>query len=108
MGDGVNDTVWEGGGINVGNRFHSVALSGTTTIAQNILIRSGAYHTDAQFGIGAIWFYAADSAMTGKIDVNNNEIDDSSYAAIQFVGSNISNIVFNTNTIKQTGTFAFQ
>lgn len=104
----VTDTLWQGGGIHVGNHFHSVSISGMTTIAHNLLIRTGSYHMDAQFGVGAIWFYAADSAMTGSINVNNNEIDDSSYEAIQFVGLNITNTVFDTNNINQTGTFGLQ
>ncbi len=108
IGNVVTDTLWQGGGIHVGNRFHSVGISGTTTITRNVLVRTGSYHTDAQFGVGAIWFYAADSAMTGNINITHNQIEDSSYEAIQFVGLKITNLVFDTNTINQTGTFGLQ
>ena len=35
------DTVTQGGGIHVGNRFGSVPVSGTTTIAGDVLLRAG-------------------------------------------------------------------
>jgi hypothetical protein len=108
IGNIVTDTLWNGGGIHVGNRFKAVGVGGTTIVDDNLLIRTGSYHTDAQLGIGAIWFYAADSAMSGTITLNNNEINDSSYAAILFVGLEISNVTFNGATINRTGTFGVQ
>src|SRR5262249_53984097 len=104
----VSETLTEGGGIHVGNRFKSVALSGTTTIARNTLVRSGNYAPTLHFGVGAIWFYALDSALTGAIIVSDLEIDDSPYEAIQFTGLNVSNVSFNKVRINRTGTFAIQ
>src|SRR5262249_33898357 len=60
------------------------------------------------FGVGAIWFYALDSAMKGTITVSDLEIDDSPYEAIQFTGRNVANVSFNNVTINRTGTFAIQ
>ena len=74
----ATDTITQGGGIQVGNRFSAVPLSGTTTIANNTLVRTGTLDPNWQFGVGAIWFYASDGAdMTGTINVDNNTILDS-------------------------------
>jgi hypothetical protein len=64
-----------GGGIQVGNRFSAVPLSGTTTIDNNTLVRTGTLDPNWKFGVGAIWFYASDSEnMTGTINVDHNTI----------------------------------
>ncbi|HEY4035118.1 MAG TPA: malectin domain-containing carbohydrate-binding protein [Ktedonobacteraceae bacterium] len=104
----VSDTITQGGGIHIGNRFNAVPLSGTTTIARNTLVRTGVLDPNWQFGVGAMWFYALDSAMTGKINVTDDEIDDSSYEAIHFIGSNITNVTFNHININTASTFAIQ
>src|SRR5258708_20435182 len=102
----VSDTLTEGGGIHVGNRFKSVALSGTTTVATNTIVSGGNYAPALHYGVGAIWFYALDSDMNGMITVSDLEIDDSPYEAIQFTGLNVSNLSFDNVTINRTGTFA--
>ncbi len=104
----VSDTLTEGGGIHVGNRFKSVPLSGVTTIARNTIARGGNNALTLHFGVGAIWFYAVDAAMTGTINVSDLEIYDSTYEAIQFVGLKVSNLTFNNVKIERTGTFAIQ
>ncbi len=104
----VSDSLTEGGGIHVGNRFKAVALSGVTTIARNTIVRGGDYEINWHGGVGAIWFYAVDSALTGTINVSDLEIDDSPYEAIHFTGLNVSNVTFNNVTINRTGTFAIQ
>ncbi|MHB8625238.1 MAG: glycosyl hydrolase family 28-related protein [Aggregatilineales bacterium] len=104
----VSDTLSQGGGIHVGNRFKSVPLSGATTIARNTVVRGGDLDPNWHYGVGAIWFYALDSAMTGTINVNDDEIDDSSYEAIQFTGLSITNVTFNNVNINGAGTFAVQ
>ncbi len=104
----VSDTLTEGGGIHVGNRFKSVPLNGTTTIARNTIIRGGNNAPTLHFGVGAIWFYALDSAMTGTIAVSDLAIIDSTYAAIQFAGKSVSNVSFSNVKITGTGTFAIQ
>jgi hypothetical protein len=104
----VADTLTEGGGIHVGNRFKSVAISDTTTIARNTLIRTGVLDPNWHFGVGAIWFYALDTPMSGAINVSDNQIEDSSYEAIQFTGLKITNVSIDHVNIKRTGTFAIQ
>jgi Pectate lyase superfamily protein len=104
----VSDTVTQGGGIHIGNRFNSVPLSGTNLVARNRFVRAGSFDPNWRFGVGAIWFYALDSAMTGTINVDDNLIDDSSYAAVQFIGSRVTNVTFNNDLINHAGTYALQ
>ncbi|HYZ55109.1 MAG TPA: choice-of-anchor D domain-containing protein, partial [Streptosporangiaceae bacterium] len=70
------------------------------------------------FGVGAIWFYASDEAMTGTINVDNNTILDSPYDAFGFVGDYIpggnppakaiTNVFINGATVRNVGTFVVQ
>jgi len=98
----------QGGGYHVGNRFSSIPLSGITTISGNKSLRIGDIDPNWQFGVGALWFYGLDSAMTGTINVSNNELDDSSYEAIMFIGTGVSNVNFTNNNVNGTGTFVLQ
>jgi hypothetical protein len=104
----ISDTLTQGGGIHVGNRFNSVPISGTTTIARNTLVRTGSFDPNWRYGIGAIWLYSLDAAMTGNIDISDNEIDDSSYEAIQFTGKSVSNVTLTNDHINGAGTYAVQ
>jgi hypothetical protein len=119
VNDYGTDTVTQGGGIQVGNRFSSVPLSGTTTIADNTLVRTGTLDPNWKFGVGAIWFYASDGAdMTGTINVDDNTILDSPYDAFGFVGDYIpnatppayaiDNVHINDDIVHNVGTFVFQ
>jgi hypothetical protein len=113
------DTITQGGGIQVGNRFSAVPLAGTTTIADNTLVRTGTLDPNWKFGVGAIWFYASDGEdMTGTINVDHNTILDSPYDAFGFVGDYIpnatppayaiDNVHINDNVVRNVGTFVFQ
>jgi hypothetical protein len=102
------DTVTQGGGVHVGNRFGSVALAGTTRISGDLLVRTGDLVPNSPTEIGALWFYAADEPMTGAIEVRDENLSDSSYAAIQFVGQSITNVTLDRVTIHRAGTFALQ
>jgi hypothetical protein len=115
--DYATDTVTQGGGIQVGNRFSAVPLSGTTLIADNTLVRTGTLDPNWHFGVGAIWFYASDEAMTGTINVDDNTILDSPYDAFGFVGDYIpgtppakaiTNVFINGAVVRNVGTFVVQ
>jgi hypothetical protein len=117
-GNYATDTVTQGGGIQVGNRFAAVPLSGTTLIAGNTLVRTGTLDPNWHFGVGAIWFYASDEDMTGTINVDNNTILDSPYDAFGFVGDYIpggnppakaiTNVFINGAIVRNVGTFVAQ
>ncbi|PTT67104.1 discoidin domain-containing protein [Arthrobacter sp. HMWF013] len=104
----VTDTLTQGGGIQIANRFGAVPLAGTTTVEGNELLRTGSLDLFSHIGNGALWFWAGDGAMSGTVNVRNNTITDSSYEAIHFYGNPITGVTFDNNTINKTGTFAFQ
>src|SRR6201986_2673178 len=117
--DYATDTITQGGGIQVGHRFRAVPLSGTTTIDNNTLVRTGTLDPNWKFGVGAIWFYASDGEnMTGTINVDHNTILDSPYDAFGFVGAYIpnatppayaiTNVHINDAVVRNVGTFVFQ
>jgi hypothetical protein len=116
--DYATDTVTQGGGIQVGNRFAAVPLSGKTLIADNTLVRTGTLDPNWHFGVGAIWFYASDEDMTGTINVDDNTILDSPYDAFGFIGDYIpnatppakaiTNVFINGAIVRNVGTFVAQ
>ena len=102
------DTITEGGGVQIANRFNAVPLAGTTTVTGNVLLRTGSLGLFSHIGWGALWFYAGDSALTGKVDATRNVIADSSYEAVQFYGDPVSNVHLADNLIWRAGTFGVQ
>jgi len=104
----VMDTVTEGGGVQVANRFNAVPLAGTTTVTGNVLERTGSLGLFSHIGWGALWFWAGDSPLTGRVEVTGNTARDSAYEAMQVYGSSVSNVHLDQNTVAGTGTFAAQ
>lgn len=104
----VTDTITQGGGIQIANRFNSVPLAGTTLVADNVLRRTGTLDLFSHIGNPALWFWAGDEAMDGHVDVVGNRILDSSYAAIGFTGNAVTNVNFRNDRIVRAGTFAVQ
>ena len=104
----VADTLTQGGGIHVGQRFAARPVSGTFTLARNTTIRAGVLDPNWQFGVGALWFDARDGAINATINVTDMDILDSSYEAIHWVNGTINTVNFNRVTIDGAGTFALQ
>ncbi|GLY16622.1 hypothetical protein Kisp01_36370 [Kineosporia sp. NBRC 101677] len=109
----VSDTVTNGGGIHVGNRYPGVqgstAVQGRFTISGNTLIRAGNSDYNWNFGVGAIWFNGLNQPISGAdIRVSNTDIIDSSYSAIHFIEGSTSGVSFSDVNINGTGTFALQ
>lgn len=111
----LTDTVTNGGGIHVGNRYPGVnsgsgtAVSGTFTLSGNTMIRAGNSDYNWQFGVGAIWFDALNEDISGAtINVSDTDIVDSSYEAIQFIEGSTTGVHFDDVRIDGTGTFALQ
>jgi hypothetical protein len=104
----VQDTVTEGGGIHVGNRFSSTPLAGTTTLARNTVVRSGSLNPATRTPIGALWLYAKDAPITGAVDVIDNVLLDSTYAALHVLGSAVENLRLQGVRIDRAGTFGLQ
>lgn len=104
----LTDTLVQGAGVQVANRFNAVPLAGTTRIAGNRLERTGTLDLFSHIGNGALLFWAADSPLTGDLEVSGNTISDSAYEAVQFLGSRVTNVHFADDTIDRAGTFALQ
>jgi hypothetical protein len=111
----VSDTVTNGGGIHIANRYpnvdvgHGTSVSGTFTLARNTLIRAGGSDYNWQSGVGAIWFDGLNAPIAGAtLNVTDTDILDSSYAAIQFIEGPVGGVHFTNVNIQGTGTFAVQ
>lgn len=65
----VADTITEGGGLHLGNRFGSVAASGIFTISSNQAVRTGCVAPDFPQDIAALWFFAQVNAQLWGIVV---------------------------------------
>lgn len=104
----VTDTLTQGGGIQIANRFGAQAHEGTTTVSRNHLLRTGSLDLFTHIGNGALWFWAGDSPLTATLDVRGNIIEDSSYSAIQLFDQPVTGAVFNDTNILGAGTFAVQ
>ncbi|MEV0724168.1 discoidin domain-containing protein [Micromonospora purpureochromogenes] len=107
------DSVTNGGGIHVANRYPGVqgptAVAGTITIARNTLIRNGNSDYNWNFGVGAIWFSALNEPIQGaSIRVTDTDILDSSYAALHWIEGQTSGISFANVRIDGAGTYALQ
>ncbi|NBE83307.1 galactose-binding domain-containing protein [Micromonospora rubida] len=107
------DSVTNGGGIHVANRYPGVqgatAVKGTWTIARNTLIRNGNSDYNWNFGVGAIWFSALNEAIQGAtVNVTDTDILDSSYAALHWIEGQSSGINLSNVRIDGAGTYALQ
>ncbi|GAB3999479.1 hypothetical protein GCM10029992_28370 [Glycomyces albus] len=111
----VADTMSNGGGLHVGNRYPGVGAGNGTDpqglfdLARNTLIRAGNTDYNWPFPVGALWF----DARQGDIDratirVSDTDIIDSTYAAVHFVSGTTSGVEFEDVRIDGTGTFALQ
>lgn len=102
----IADTLIEGGGIHLANRFSgTVFLSGLTTVARNTVLRAGGTFDIIQSPVGAIWIYGKDAPISGGIRLVDNELLDSSYAGLQFFANRISGIEVDGLVVDGAGTF---
>jgi hypothetical protein len=106
------DSLTNGGGIHVANRYPGVngptAVSGTTTVARNTLVRNGNSDYNWQFGVGAIWFSGLNEPINATINVTDTDIFDSSYAALMWIEGQTRTVNFTNVRIDGAGTYALQ
>jgi hypothetical protein len=107
-GNLVADTLTQGGAYHVGNRFSATPVSGTITLENNLAIRSGSFDPNWKDGVGALWFFALDAPMTGKIVVRGGRLVDSSHTAIDFRGKAITGVEMQGVAIQGAGGHAVQ
>jgi len=89
------DTLLEGAGLQVGTRFGSTQLSGTTTFQRNQLVRCGSGDMYNPVNVeGAIWIYADSGPVNTPILFEDITITDSYFQAIEFFQGDVSNVNF--------------
>jgi hypothetical protein len=113
VGNAVADVVTAGGGLHVGNRFSSVPLGGHTLLQGNAVVRCGCLDANWGYGVGGVWFYALDEALTGSVTCTGNTLVDSPYEAYQFLGSSssskgVSGVRLVNESVVNVGTFVLQ
>jgi hypothetical protein len=108
----VYDTVTNGGGIHIANRFTNVrgetGIRGVIKVLRNTLLRAGSSDTNWRFGVGAIWFSAPNGDIHADIEVSECDIIDASYSTIAFIEGKIFGVVFNDLRVNGTGTYLLQ
>jgi hypothetical protein len=107
-GNLVADTLTQGGGIHLGNRFEAVPFSGRIAVQGNLIVRAGSFDPNWRFGVGGLWFYALDHPIAARIEVSDNDIEDSTLPALHFIGKRIEGIVFKDIRIRGAGSHAMQ
>lgn len=108
----VADTIDNGAGISFGTNFNPPSLTGSLTIARNMLIRTGSYHHDYRYNIGAIWALWVNSSgllRNPTVTVADNLIADSTYSGILIEEpSTGAAVTFSGNQITNSGAYGIE
>jgi hypothetical protein len=99
----IADTLTEGGGLHLGNRFDAVPLSGKISLTGNMVVRGGSIDPRLHFGIGAVWLFALDAPIKAQIDLRTTTLLDSSQEAVLLFGRRIDGLVVNGLRVERTG-----
>ncbi|MEK3968811.1 S-layer homology domain-containing protein [Paenibacillus sp. FSL H7-0323] len=107
----VKDTVTNGAGIAVSTRFTAEPFQGTTIVERNTLLRTGSYDSGYGVNLGALWLYAGESDLKGKVLIRNNTALDSTYSGLIAQGdlegdtlTSIDGVVLTNNVLDGAGT----
>lgn len=92
--DLVADTVTEGGGLHLGNRFEAVPASGRIEFARDIVLRASGHDPNWRSGVGALWLYALDHPIDADVRVVDVSLIDSGAAAVQLLGRPVASVTF--------------
>jgi len=99
----IADTLTEGGGLHLGNRFDAVPLSGKISLKGNMVVRGGSIDPRWHFGIGAVWLFAMDAPINAQIDLESTTLVDSSQEAVLLFGRRIDGLVVNGLRVDRAG-----
>jgi hypothetical protein len=99
----IADTLTEGGGLHLGNRFGAVPLSGTISLKGNMVVRGGSIDPRLNIGIGAVWLFALDVPIEAQIDLRTTTLLDSSEEALLLFGRRIDGLVVNGLRVDRAG-----
>ncbi|WP_235921428.1 discoidin domain-containing protein [Lentzea tibetensis] len=117
-GNRILDTNALGSGIAISNQAFIYdgtfsPLAGTTTVADNTLIRTGAMNPNWNHPMSAIRIDSYDTEITSPVTVTGNLFQDSPYSAIQVVdgggqGRQVRNLRVDNNRVDGVGTVVVQ
>ena len=101
----ISDTVTEGGGLHLGNRFRAVPLSGRISLQGNVVVRGGSLDPRWHIGIGALWLYALDASIEAQIELLRTTLLDSTEEAVLLLGKGkrIDGLVLNGLRVDRAG-----
>ncbi len=98
-GNLIADTLTEGGGLHLGNRFGAVPVSGRIAFTDNMVVRGGSFDPNWRFGVGALWFYALDAPIAADVEVRGTVLLGSSEEAVQFLGKRVGHVLLDGLTV---------
>jgi hypothetical protein len=108
-GNVIADVLIDGAGIQVANRFSgTVALSGTTAIKDNTVLRAGSKFPGIQADVGAIFLFGKDSPITGVVEITGNRVSDSSYSGLHFFAQRVEGVSVDRLIVERPGTVGLQ
>jgi hypothetical protein len=111
-GNLLYETVSNGGGIHVANRYPGVqgatGIMGDINVFENTLIRCGNSDYNWHFGIGAYWFSGQNTPIQANIHIKDTDVIDSSYAAMSFIEGETHTVNVENMNINGTGTYSIQ
>ncbi|PRP82597.1 coagulation factor 5/8 type domain-containing protein [Planoprotostelium fungivorum] len=93
----VAESICDGAGLQVANRFDAIALSGHTDMSRNVIERCGAPSRFGAWHNGAIWVWANQGPIT-NVTFEDVEIYNSSWAGVTFWDGN-SDVTFKNVTV---------
>jgi hypothetical protein len=99
----IADTLTEGGGLHLGNRFDAVPLSGKISLERNMVVRGGSIDPRLNIGIGAVWLFALDVPIKAQIDLRTTTLLDSSQEALLLFGRRIDGLVVKGLRVDRAG-----
>jgi len=99
----ISDTLTEGGGLHLSNRFAAVPLSGKISLKGNMVVRGGSLDPRWHIGIGAVWLYALDAPIQAQIDLQTTTLLDSTQEAVLLIGKRIDGLVVNGLRVDRAG-----
>jgi hypothetical protein len=99
----VADTLTEGGGVHLGNRFRAVPLSGRISVKGNMVVRGGSFDPHWHIAVGAVWLYALDAPIKAQIELQTTTLLDSTGQAVLLIGKRIDGLVVNGLRVDRTG-----
>jgi Pectate lyase superfamily protein len=99
----IADTLTEGGGLHLGNRFDAVPLSGKISLKGNMVVRGGSVDPRWHIGIGAVWLFASDAPIKAQIDLRTTTLLDSSQEALLLFGRRIDGLTVDGLRVERAG-----